>query len=153
MSKIGIKYGLLITLVVVAWVVLVRFVMGVDTEARLNLLAPLLFNLTAFGAIFLGIKERKTQLGDNFRFREGMRTGFHISLVYAISACFFFFIAFLVAGSRLLRSEHELSSMTLWQEALLAYAGLFFGAIVFGLIYSALSAFFLARVTAASRKP
>lgn len=143
--KIALKYGLFITLVVVAWIVIVRFVMETGPDSKLNAVAPLLFNLTAFLCIYFGINQRKAQMGDGFNFKEGMRTGLLISLVYAISSCLFFVIQYLVAGPKLLMSEAGLQARPIWQVALLAYAGLFFGALVFGLLYSAVSAFFLAR--------
>lgn len=68
-----------------------------------------------------------------------------ISLVYAISACLFFMIEYLVAGPKLLLSEAGPQNGPLWQVAAMAYAGLFFGSLIFGLIYSTLIAFFLAR--------
>ena len=143
--KIALKYGLLITLVVILWVVIVRFLMNTGPDSKLNLGAPLLFNIAAFLSIFLGIRERKRQIGDRFSFKEGMRTGFAISLVYALSSCLFFVVEYLIAGPKLLMSEAGLQSRPPWQVALMAYAGLFLGALVFGIIYSALSAFFLVR--------
>ena len=143
--KIALKYGLIITLVVVAWIVIVRFVMRVGPDSNLHAAGPLLFNLAEFVSIYFGINQRKGQLGDGFSFKEGMQTGFLISLVYAISSCLFFVIQYLIAGPKLLMSEAGLQSRPVWQIALMAYAGLFFGALILGLLYSAVSAFFLAR--------
>jgi hypothetical protein len=142
--KIALKYGLLITLVVVVWVIF-RLITDLGPDSKLNLAAPVLFNLAAFLFIYFGIKERKGQLQDHFTFKEGMKTGVAISLVYGISSCLFFVLEYLVAGPKLLMSETGLQARPLWQVALMAYAGLFFGALVFGIIYSALSSFFLAR--------
>jgi uncharacterized membrane protein len=143
--KIAVKYGLLITAVVVAWIVVVRFLMGVGANSKANVLAPILFNITAILAILLGMKARKEELGGELRFKEGLKTGMGISLVYAISACLFFMIEFLVAGPKLLLSEAGPQVGPMWQVAALAYAGLFFGSLFFGLIYSTVIAFFLAR--------
>lgn len=142
--KIALKYGLLITVVVVAWIVLVRFVMGVDAEPKANVIAPILFNLTQIVAIYLGVRARKAESGE-LSFKECLKTGMAISLVYALSSCIFFMIEYLVAGPKLLLSEAGASDRRLWQVAVFAYAGLFFGAILLGLIYSTLIAFFLAR--------
>ncbi len=103
--KIALKYGLLITLVVVLWIVVVRLVMGVGADSKANIIAPLLFNLTAILAIFFGMKERKKKLGGALTFKDGIKTGMAITLVYAISACLFFMIEYLVAGPKLLLSE------------------------------------------------
>ena len=143
--KIAIKYGLLITAVVVAWVLVIRFLLDIGPDSKVNLLAPILFNLTAILAILQGMRARKEQLGGDLRFKEGLKTGMGISLVYAISACLFFIIEFLVAGPKLLLSEAGASSDPMWKVAAFAYAGLFFGSLVFGMIYSAIIAFFIAR--------
>jgi hypothetical protein len=143
--KIALKYGLLITLVVVGWVVIARFVMSIGSDSKLNLVPPILFNLAAFLSIFFGIRERKGEMGNRFTFKEGLKTGTAISLVYAISACLFFVIEYLIAGSKLMLSEAGAQSRPMWQVALMAYAGLFFGSLIFGVIYAALSSFLLAR--------
>ena len=143
--KISIKYGLLITAVVVAWIVVVRFVMNIGADSKANVIAPILFNLAAIVAILLAMKARKKELDGDLSFKEGLKTGMGVSLVYAISACLFFMIEFLVAGPKLLLSEAGPQVGPMWQVAVLAYAGLFFGSLFFGLIYSTVIAFFIAR--------
>lgn len=143
--KIPLKYGLVITAVVVAWVLIVRFGLGVGADSRANVLAPVLFNLTAIVAIFLGMRARQRENNGRLGFKDGLKTGLAISLVYAVSACLFFMIEYLVAGPQLLLSEGNPQDRPLWQVAVFAYAGLFFGSLFFGLIYSTLIAFFLAR--------
>lgn len=143
--KIALKYGLLITAVVVGWIVIVRLIMDVGANSKANVLAPILFNITAIVAIALGMKARKKELNGNLGFKEGLKTGMAISLVYAISACLFFMIEFLVAGPKLLLSEAGPQVGPMWQVAAMAYAGLFFGSLFFGLIYSTVISFFIAR--------
>ncbi|MGI9065405.1 MAG: DUF4199 family protein [Pyrinomonadaceae bacterium] len=143
--KIALKYGLLITVVVIAWIVVVRFLMDVGADSKANVIAPILFNVTAIVAILQGMKARKKELNGDLSFKEGLKTGMGISLVYAISACLFFMIEFLVAGPKLLLSEAGPQVGPMWQVAALAYAGLFFGSLLFGLIYSTVIAFFIAR--------
>jgi hypothetical protein len=143
--KIALKYGLLITAVVVAWIVVVRFLMDVGADSKANVVAAILFNVTAIVAILLGMKARKNELNGDLSFKEGLKTGMRISLVYAISACLFFMIEFLVAGPKLLLSEAGPQVGPMWQIAALAYAGLFLGSLIFGLIYSTVIAFFIAR--------
>jgi membrane protease YdiL (CAAX protease family) len=143
--KIALKYGLLITAVVVGWIVIVRFVMDVGADSKANLLAPLIFNVAAIVAILLGIRERKKELNGALRFKEGLKTGMKISLVYAVSACLFFMVEFLVAGPKLLLSEAGPQSGPLWQVAAMAYAGLFFGSLISGLIYSTIISFIIVR--------
>jgi uncharacterized membrane protein len=143
--KIAIKYGLLITAVVVAWIIVVRFLLDVGPDSKVNLLAPILFNLTAIVAILQGMRARKEELNGNLRFKEGLKTGMAISLVYAISACLFFIIEFLVAGPKLLMAESGFEDRPMWKVAVFAYAGLFFGSLIFGMIYSAVIAAFICR--------
>jgi len=143
--KIALKYGLLITFVVVLWIVIVRLWLGMGAGPQGQILSGVLFNATAILAIFLGMRERKQALGGALTFKDGVKTGMGISLVYAISACLFFMIEFLVAGPKLLLSESGPQTGPLWQVAAMAYAGLFLGSLLFGLIYSTLIAFFLAR--------
>ncbi len=143
--KIALKYGLLITAVVVGWVVIVRLVMGVGADSTANIIAPILFNITTIVAIFLGMTARKRELGGNLYFREGIKVGMAISLVYALSACLFFLIQFLIAGPKLLLSEAGEQTRPLWQVAIFAYTSLFLGSLFFGLIYSTIIAFFIAK--------
>jgi hypothetical protein len=143
--KIALKYGLLITAVVVVWIVLVHFVMAVGAESTAKVIAPILFNLTQIVAIYLGVRERKAGVGGELSFKECLKTGMRISLVYAVSSCLFFMVEYLVAGPKLLLSEAGASDRPLWQTAVFAYAGLLLGSLFFGLIYSTLIAFFLAR--------
>ncbi|HEX3280658.1 MAG TPA: DUF4199 domain-containing protein [Pyrinomonadaceae bacterium] len=143
--KIALKYGLLITAVVALWILLVRLWLGMGTGPLGQIISAVLFNAAAILAIFLGMRERKRQLGGALSFKEGIKTGMAISLVYAISACVFFMIEYLVAGPKLLLSEAGPQNSPLWQVAAMAYAGLFLGSLIFGLIYSTLIAFFLAR--------
>jgi hypothetical protein len=119
--------------------------MEVRADSKANVIAPILFNVTAIVAILLAMKARKKELDGDLGFKEGLKTGMGVSLVYAISACLFFMIEFLVAGPKLLLSEAGPQVGPMWQVAALAYAGLFFGSLFFGLIYSTVIAFFIAR--------
>lgn len=143
--KIALKYGLLITAVLIAWVVIVRFGLALGPNSKANMIAPILFNVTAIVAIFLGMSARKRELAGQLGFKEGVKTGMAISLVYAVSACLFFMIEYLIAGPELLLSEDSPGGRPLWQVAVFAYAGLFFVSLFFGVIYSTVIAFLLAK--------
>ena len=143
--KIAIKYGLMITVVVVVWIVAIRFLLDVAPDSKAHSIAPVLFNVTAILAILQGMRARKNELAGDLRFKEGIKTGMGISLVYALSACLFFVIEFVIAGPELLMSEAGAQDGPLWKVAAFAYGGLLIGSLVFGLIYSTLIAFFLAR--------
>lgn len=143
--KIALKYGLLITAVVVAWIVVAHHLMGIGADSRANLIAPILFNVAQIVAILLGMSRHKSEAAGDLSFKEGLKTGVKISFVYAVSASLFFVIEYLVAGPKLLLSEAGSQARPIWQVAVLAYAGLFFGSLVFGLIYSTMISFFLAK--------
>ena len=143
--KIGLKYGLAVTLVVVAWIVIVRHLMGVGADSRANVIAPILFNVAQILAIFLGLIRRKNDAGGELSFKEGMKTGVAISFVYAASACLVFVIEYFIYGPKLLLAEAGASARPLWQTAAMAYTGLFLGSLIFGVIYSTVISFFLAK--------
>ena len=141
--KIAIKYGLSITLVVVLWVLVTHFLFPVAPESKANILAPILFNLAAIVAIYLGIKASAVER--DLSFKQGIKTGVAISLVYGISSCLFFFIVFLFVGPRLMANEPMAQNYPIWQVALAAYAGMFFGALILGLVYSTVISFMLVK--------
>lgn len=130
---------------VIAWVVVIRFLLDLPTDSKVHLIAPVLFNVTAIAAILQGMRARKEELAGDLPFKEGIKTGMAISLVYAISACLFFVFEFLVSGPKLLMSEAGAQDGPMWKVAAFAYGGLFVGSLVFGMIYSTIIAFFLAR--------
>ena len=143
--KIALKYGIAITVVVVAWIIIVRHLMGVGADSKANVIGPILFNVAQIVAIFLGTIRRKNEAGGQLDFKDGLKTGIGISFIYAATACLFFVIEYLVAGPKLLLAEAGASERPLWQTAAMAYAGLFLGSLVFGVIYSTVISFFLAR--------
>lgn len=109
----------------------------------LNMVAPVLFNLAAIIALYLGIKSRKAD-GD-MNFKEGLKTGLAISLVYAISACLFFLLLLLIVGPSMMANEPMAPASPVWRVALAAFGGMFFGSLILGLVYSTIISFFLAR--------
>lgn len=141
--KIAIKYGLAITFVVVLWVVVTHFLFPLDPDSKVNILGPILFNLAAIVAIYLGIKAKAAE--GELSFKQGINRGMAVSLVYAISSCLFFFIMFLLLGQRLMANEPMAQNYPMWQVALAAYAGMFFGALILGLVYSTVISFMLVR--------
>lgn len=143
--KIALKYGLSITAVVVVWIVVVRLLLGVGADSKANLIAPVLFNVAQIVAIFLGTIRRKNEADGDLGFKDSLKTGVGISFVYAASSCLFFVIEYLVAGPKLLLSEAGPQDRPLWQIAAFAYVGLFVGSLIFGLIYSTIISFFLAK--------
>ena len=141
--RIALKYGLLITLVIVVWVVVTHFVFPLPPTSTLNLLAPVLFNLAAIIALYLGIKSRKAE--GEMSFKDGLKTGLSISLVYAISASLFFLLLLLVVGTSMMAAEPMAADLPIWKVALRAFSAMFFGSLILGLVYSTIISFFLAK--------
>jgi hypothetical protein len=141
--KIAIKYGLSITAVVVIWVLVTHFLFPVAPESRINILGPILFNIATLVAIFLGISAAAGK--GKLTFKQGIKTGMGISTVYGVTSCLFFLIAFLTVGPSLMTNEPMTRNYPMWQVALAAYAGMFFGALILGLIYSTVISFLLVR--------
>lgn len=148
--RIAIKYGLLITLVIVVWVVVTHFVFPLPPTSTLNLLAPVLFNLAAIVALYLGIKSRKAE--GEMTFKDGLKTGLSISLVYAISASVFFLLLLLIVGPSMMAAEPMAANYPIWKVALQAFAGMFFGSLILGLVYSTIISFFLAKRSSRSTR-
>ena len=143
--KIALKYGLLITLGIVAWVLVSHLLVPDPTSKIHSFGAGIFFNLMEIGGIFLGISAKGRESGGRPTFKDGLKTGVSIAFVYALSAALFFLVALVLIGSRLMDAEPGAQTRPLWQTALAAFAGLFAGALLFGLVYSTIISFFLAK--------
>ena len=143
--KIPLKYGLLITIGVMAWVLIARTTVTNPTSLVHTLGTPIVFNVLQFVMIYLGLKALEREKGDRPTFKEGLKTGVAISFIYALTAALFFVGVLAVVGTKWLESEPGIAGTPMWTIALQAFAGLFVGAMIFGLIYSTVIAFFLAK--------
>ena len=143
--KILLKYGLLITGCVMAWVLIARATITNPESIVHTLGTPTFVNIVQFIMIYLGLKELGRQKGDKPTFKEGVKTGAGISLVYALSASLFFVGVLLVVGTSWLASEPGARNASTSEIAARAFAGLFIFAMIFGLIYSTVISFFLAK--------
>jgi len=143
--KIPIKYGLLAAMGVIAWVLIARSLVANPESLVHTLGAPVFFNLMHFIMIYLGLKTLERERGDRPEFKEGLKTGVKISFVYALTVCLFFVGVLYVVGTKWLASEPGAAGMPVSRVAIKAFLGLFVSAMIFGLIYSALISFFLAK--------
>src|SRR3954447_12329449 len=143
--KIPLKYGLLITLGVIAWVLITRSLVTNPQSIVHTLGGPVFFNVLQFAMIYLGLKALEHQRGDRPYFKEGLKTGVAISFVYGLTASIFFVIALVIVGTKWLASEPGAANAPLSRIILGAFLGLFLGALLFGLIYSTVLSFFLAK--------
>ena len=143
--RIPLKYGLLITLGAIAFVV-VSHLLVPDPRSPVHSLGSFtFFNLLHIAGTYLALATAKNEVGGELTFKNGVKTGFATTVVYATSFCLFFAAALFVVGPRFMASEPGAENLPVGQVAVGAFAGLFVGSLVFGLIYSTLISFFLAK--------
>ena len=143
--KIPLKYGLLITLGVVAWVLITHSLIPNPQSMVHQLGGPIFFNVLQFAMIYLGLKALEHAKGDRPYFKEALKTGVAISFVYALSASIFFVVVLATVGTKWLASEPGATRAPISRIALSAFIGLFLFAMLFGLVYSTVLSFFLAK--------
>ena len=143
--KIPIKYGLLITLGVIVWVLITRSLITNPLSIVHTLGGPIFLNVLQFAMIYLGLKALEHEKGDRPYFKEGLKTGVAISFVYGLTASIFFVVVLVIVGTKWLASEPGAANAPLSRIVLGAFLGLFLGALLFGLIYSTVLSFFLAK--------
>lgn len=143
--KIALKYGLLITLGLVAWVIITHLIVANPQSSIHTLGAPFFFNVLHFAIIYLGLNAMERQRGERQTFKEGLKTGVSITFVYALTASLFFVCMLVFAGAKWLASEPGMHNSPTWLVVAKAFAGLFLLTMVFGLVYSTLISFFLAK--------
>lgn len=142
--KIPLKYGLMVTLGLMAWVIITRSLIA-NPRSPVHSLAPIVFNVLHFVMIYLGIKALEREKNDKPSFKEGLKTGVAISFVYAFTGSLFFAIALAVVGTKWLESEPGAAGAPMSRVAAGAFAGLFIIAVLLGLVYSTVISFFLAK--------
>lgn len=142
--KIPIKYGLLIAMGAMAWVLIARNTVTNSQSLVHTLGGPIVFNVLHFAMIYLGLKALERERSKPAAFKEGLKTGVWISFVYALTVSLFFVGVIVFLGTRWVETEAA-PGEPLSQVAAKAFAALFFGAMVLGLIYSTVISFFLAK--------
>lgn len=145
MKKIAISYGLVIAVIAAAWVILVHTLVTNLQSIIHTLGTPVFFNIVLFIGIFLGISAFRRQSDDEATFKQSLKTGVWISLVYSLAIALFFAGVLLVIGTRWMGVEPGAQQLPIKLLAVQAFAGLFLGSMLFGLGYSTLIAFFLTK--------
>ena len=144
--KIPLKYGLFAALGLIIWVLAARTLVANPNSVVHTLGAPVFFNLVHFVMIFLGLKALEREKGEKPAFKEAIKTGVSIAFVYGLIASLFFVAVVLIVGTAWLTSEPGATATTPTRELLVqAFVGLFLGTMIFGLIYSTVIAFFVAK--------
>jgi len=143
--KIPLKYGLLTALGMIIWVVLAHTLVSNPQSAVHVPGTPIFANVLHFAMIFLGIKALERERGSKLDFKEALKTGVAIAFVFALTISLFFVCVVLFAGDKWLMVEPGAATTPTRLLLFQAFAGLFLGTLIFGLIYSTVIAFFVAR--------
>ena len=143
--KIALRYGLTITAGLIAWVVITHTLISDPKSVVHSFGAFTFFNLLHFAGIFLGLRALEREKNSKPTFKEGVKQGVLISFVYAVTASLFFAGALLVIGPKWMAGEAANPDMPMWLVALQAFAGLTVMSMLFGLAYSSIISFFLAK--------
>ena len=143
--KIALRYGLIIAVGLMAWTIITHTLVPDPKSMVHQLGAFTFFNLLHFAGIYLGLRALERETGTKPTFKEGVKQGVSISFVYAITAALFFAGVLLVIGPKWLAAEATNPNVSIWIVGFQAFAGLVVLTMIFGLAYSAVISFFLAR--------
>ncbi|MGH9872624.1 MAG: DUF4199 family protein [Pyrinomonadaceae bacterium] len=143
--RIPLKYGLMITLGLIAWVVVAHLLVPNPRSSVHTIGASVFFNLLHIAGIYLAISTVRNEAAGEMTFKTGVKTGVATAFFFAISSSLFFLVAIIVVGPRLMASEPGMDSLPVWQVALGAFTGFFVMSWIFGLIYSTVISYFLAK--------
>ena len=144
--KTSLKYGLLIAVLAMAWLLIAHNVISNPASMVHQLGTPIIFNVLEFALIYLGIKAVEREKGDRPTFKEGLKTGVGISFVYGLTLALFFVVVLKVIGTKFMAVEAGAGTGSVSRSQIAqAFAGMFFLPLIFGLIYSTVISFFLAK--------
>lgn len=143
--KIALKYGLLITLGLIAWVVVAHLLVPDPRSPVHSIGALVFFNLIEIVGIFLAINTAKTLGGNQLLFKSGIKTGMATALVYVVTSCLFFLVTILTVGPQFMGSEPGAETLPVWKVAVGAFVGFGGFSLIFCLVYSTVISFFLAK--------
>jgi len=143
--KIGLKYGLGIAVAVMAWTLIAHALVSNPQSNVHNLGAFAYFNVVQFVGIYLGLRALEREKGEKLIFKEGVKQGVAISFVYAVTTALFFACVLLIVGTKWMAAEALTPDTPMWIVAVKAFAGLTIMSMIFGLVYSTLISFVLAR--------
>jgi hypothetical protein len=133
--KIALKYGILVTLVIAAWVALKHFVLHLESQPA-QFADVAVFNLAAITGLALGIREKRMKNGGRLKYGDGLITGIKIAVTYAILTSAYFALLLGTVGPKMMQQEGEISVVK-------AFLGISIGFAGFGTVFSAIIALIL----------
>ena len=128
--KIALKYGILVTVVIAAWVALKNFVLHLEGD-QAQVADMVVFNLAAIVGLTLGISAKRRANGGTLTFLDGWKTGIAIAITYALLLCLYFGILIAVVGPHIMQQAGHTSYFK-------AFAGLGIGLALLGTVFSAI---------------
>jgi hypothetical protein len=133
--KLALKYGILVTMIIAAWVALKHFALHLESQSA-QFADVAIFNLAAITGLALGISEKRKINGGTLTFGDGLLTGIKIAIIYAILTSVYFAILLGTVGPKIMQQEGETSMVK-------AFLGVSVGFTLFGTVFSAIIALVL----------
>ena len=135
--KRALKYGILVTVIIAAWVALKHFALHMD-PSRGAIFDIVIFNVAGIIGLSLGIADKRSADGGSLTFGEGMKTGVSIAFAYAVLTSIYFAVLLLAVGPKLMQQagetglNNEVTTLIIVQ----AFAGVLIGLTLMGIILS-----------------
>jgi hypothetical protein len=142
--KLAIRYGMPITVGVMLWTIIAHSLVPNPQSIVHSFGAFTFFNILQFTCIFLGLKALEREQRSKPTFKTCLKQGVSISFVYAVTSALFFVGVLLIIGTKWMGAEVGVG-VPKWVYILQAFAGLVVLSMLFGLVYSTVISFVLAK--------
>ena len=142
--RLAIRYGMPITVGVMLWTIIAHSLVPNPQSIVHSFGAFTFFNILQFTCIFLGLKALEREQRTKPTFKTCLKQGVSISFVYAVTSALFFVGVLLIIGTKWMGAEVGIG-VPKWVYILQAFAGLVVLSMLFGLVYSTVISFVLAK--------
>jgi len=142
--KLAIRFGMPITVGVMLWTIIAHSLVPNPQSIVHSFGAFTFFNILQFTCIFLGLKALEREQRSKPTFKTCLKQGVSISFVYAVTSALFFVGVLLIIGTKWMGAEVGVG-VPKWVYILQAFAGLVVLSMLFGLVYSTVISFVLAK--------
>jgi len=142
--KLAIRYGMPITVGVMLWTIIAHSLVPNPQSIVHSFGAFTFFNILQFTCIFLGLKALEREQRTKPTFKTCLKQGVSISFVYAVTSALFFVGVLLIIGTKWMGAEVGIG-VPKWVYILQAFAGLVVLSMLFGLVYSTVISFVVAK--------
>jgi len=142
--KLAIRFGMPITVGVMLWTIIAHSLVPNPQSIVHSFGAFTFFNILQFTCIFLGLKALEREQRTKPTFKTCLKQGVSISFVYAVTSALFFVGVLLIIGTKWMGAEVGVG-VPKWVYILQAFAGLVVLSMLFGLVYSTVISFVVAK--------